>query len=452
MVQNLDARPTGKPHLWAPAAALVAGLILLGGCSTPDWVSVPDWANPLEWLSDDAPPPGQRSAESGAASDDVDKDRAPGADDAFPNLASVPDNPPPASSATERRAIADGLVADRENARYTDQKLRATPPVEPMRKTPATPQVKRPVAPPPPPVDKGASRPSAPQPASAVAARTPQQVADSPTPMIAAMTQGKTVRNYVPPKAPPPPPVTAAPAPPPLAATAAPPPPSTAAAPAAAYPPLVAPPSAEAPGQAPPVMPPTPGGDVLAEVYAQQLRASAATTLANRADPAFATPMAQPLNDFAANVPPIVQNTYNEALIRSAPAAARGGSVAGTTGPVFGRRAAVITFANGSARLAGTARQQIKEVADQLKARGGTARVVGHASGRTKELTVARHVMANFNISLARAQAVAQELIRRGVSPQSVFIDARGDRDRLFLEAMPSGEARNRRVEIFLEN
>ena len=60
-------------------------------------------------------------------------------------------------------------------------------------------------------------------------------------------------------------------------------------------------------------------------------------------------------------------------------------------------------------------------------------------------------MMANFNISVDRAQAVADELMRLGVAPSALTIDAVGDSQPRFGEAMPAGQAGNRRVEIYLE-
>ena len=50
-----------------------------------------------------------------------------------------------------------------------------------------------------------------------------------------------------------------------------------------------------------------------------------------------------------------------------------------------------------------------------------------------------------------RAQAVASEFLRLGVPPAALIVDAVGDTQPRFLEAMPAGEAGNRRVEIILE-
>jgi len=60
--------------------------------------------------------------------------------------------------------------------------------------------------------------------------------------------------------------------------------------------------------------------------------------------------------------------------------------------------------------------------------------------------------MANFKISVDRADAVAGELVRLGVGKKDVEIAAVSDREPLYYEIMPSGEAGNRRTEVYLVN
>jgi hypothetical protein len=83
------------------ALALV-GVVALAGCQSVDW----PWA--------------AASPSGGAA-----KPAAPAASgSAYPNLHTVPPRPQLSYSVQQRRAIVDGLVADREMARYTDQVVR----------------------------------------------------------------------------------------------------------------------------------------------------------------------------------------------------------------------------------------------------------------------------------------------------------------------------------------
>lgn len=112
--------------------------------------------------------------------------------------------------------------------------------------------------------------------------------------------------------------------------------------------------------------------------------------------------------------------------------------------------AGVIYFAHGSSGLDGNDRQILKAIADAQKARGGTLIVVGHASARTQTLDPDTHFEANQEISQRRAQAVAEALSSLGVSRNSLFVEARGAGQPIFQESMPTGEAGNRRVEIYL--
>jgi outer membrane protein OmpA-like peptidoglycan-associated protein len=62
----------------------------------------------------------------------------------FPNLASVPDEPPPSTPKVEREALIQGLQADRANAEYTGEPLDETvanvPPAEPPPPGPPKPE------------------------------------------------------------------------------------------------------------------------------------------------------------------------------------------------------------------------------------------------------------------------------------------------------------------------
>ena len=130
----------------------------------------------------------------------------------------------------------------------------------------------------------------------------------------------------------------------------------------------------------------------------------------------------------------------------------RGGGLLANSGALFGsNKAAVIYFALGSTNITQEGRDALHKVADYQKQSGGSLRVVGHASNRTKELSPERHQLVNFNISFGRARAVADELIRRGVAPDKLKVVALSDSAPAYGEWMPSGEAGNRRAEVFIE-
>jgi outer membrane protein OmpA-like peptidoglycan-associated protein len=106
------AAPGGYMLRSMTAAALLVAMLGLAGCGS--------WADPTEWFGDDtadaAPvPTGSISRDAGTNAD------------RFPNLARVPPRPVEMSAGGERRQAIDSLAADRANARYTDEELRARP-------------------------------------------------------------------------------------------------------------------------------------------------------------------------------------------------------------------------------------------------------------------------------------------------------------------------------------
>jgi len=117
-----------------------------------------------------------------------------------------------------------------------------------------------------------------------------------------------------------------------------------------------------------------------------------------------------------------------------------------------GQLAAIIFFSHGSNDLDAKDRRVLRDIAALQRQRGGSLRIVGHASSRTHNATPNEHQIANFDMSLARANAVLDELLNLGVGADVMRAEALGDAEPVYHEFMPSGEAGNRRVEIFLEN
>jgi outer membrane protein OmpA-like peptidoglycan-associated protein len=115
-------------------------------------------------------------------------------------------------------------------------------------------------------------------------------------------------------------------------------------------------------------------------------------------------------------------------------------------------KVATIIFNNGSARLTG---RDVRILRDVLKLKrqknGQRVVVVGHASSRTKNMDPVRHKMVNFEISVSRADIVAKELARLGLNSDELSIDAVSDTEPAYFEIMPSGEAGNRRAEVFID-
>lgn len=114
-------------------------------------------------------------------------------------------------------------------------------------------------------------------------------------------------------------------------------------------------------------------------------------------------------------------------------------------------KVATIRFANGSSQLSSHDRQILANVIRLQKERGGRIRVIGHASSRTRDLDPVKHKMTNFQVSEARANAVAKGLVRMGADERVIQIDAVSDSAPMYSEVMPTGEAGNRRAEIFIE-
>lgn len=130
----------------------------------------------------------------------------------------------------------------------------------------------------------------------------------------------------------------------------------------------------------------------------------------------------------------------------------------GVTGSYFngrtmlpsGRLIAVLYFDNGSAVIDEDGQAVLRDIASFYGQTGGSVMVVGHSSSRTLQTSVAEHQEVNYRISLARAKAVAAALVAQGVPQELLSTEARADTSPVFHEFMPTGEAGNRRVEVYL--
>ncbi len=114
--------------------------------------------------------------------------------------------------------------------------------------------------------------------------------------------------------------------------------------------------------------------------------------------------------------------------------------------------AATVPFSHGSAHLSAADTAALRQVAQQYKKQGGVVSVVGHASSRTGEMTAVAHKIANFDISYRRAEVVALALVKQGVPAKALYVGAVADAEPVYQEVMPSGEAYNRRTEVFLNH
>jgi outer membrane protein OmpA-like peptidoglycan-associated protein len=437
-------------------------ILALAGCS-----SVPDAVNPVEWYRSATDVFTSRSPTQPSATDSkMAEAQAKGT----PNLASVPARPTRASTPAERQALTQGLVADRENAKYTDEDLQPRAAVAPpaaSRSTPASPPPAppSPAAPPPPPAPTQAGSVLQPAPAAPPAAAAPPPVPAAPAPTAST----ETTQPVPPPPPPTMPQVASTPAPPRAAAPRpapavqpSPPPPAVATAPRAQTPVV--------PASSPP--PATPLPATVAEIYNRQLPGTAVPLATAPAIPAAASvdqvyrqqlarsesvvqlrqPAAEP------PLPPPAQPRRGGALQHTArePAKTQVVYVGGSTGiaPAVTIRAgepvAVVRFGGTSARLGVSDRETLARIAGIAHELRGQVRIVGHA-GRPSGGEGAKREFAEFSLSLDRANAVAQELMKNGIPAERLKVEAVGDAEPLVIAGSTTAEAANQRAEIFIE-
>ena len=411
----------------APAFVL-SGALALGACS-----AVPDWSNPVEWyneakgaveevvddvFSDDetelATPlsPAATEYDDYGFGDGLPTDTAasepppiPGENGDFPNLASVPDAMPSASSVDDLDSLMAELTADRDHAQYTDEVIRIEPAEETGLATVEQMTTDRFEA-----FDYG-------EPAVATAMAPTEQWQ---APQIVELET-------------------------------------------APYQPLAS----------------ASQGLEIIELGTGQVAASTPFTLEMLSLDMVATPMPQPATQMVAASGPsapadhgvygvstfkqMFDQAYNASLATgysqsstASLAAAWGEGVmsdapSGGYAPSVVFQAATLFFNNGQAWLPEGSRSQLKDVVALHETYGGKVRVVGHASMRTRDMDLGQHRLVNFQLSADRAQKVADELMRLGVPPSAILIDAKGDNSPVTHEYMPAGELENRRAEIFIE-
>lgn len=189
--------------------------------------------------------------------------------------------------------------------------------------------------------------------------------------------------------------------------------------------------------------PPPPPAQTVDQIYRQQLA---------RSEPSvqLRPPVAEP------PPPPPAEPRRIGALQHTAREAPRP-QVAYITGPGVpvpairpGEAAATIRFKEGSARLSQGDRDTLARVAAMAKEARARVKVVGHA-GRPNGGEGAKAEIAEFGLSLDRANAVAAELIRNGIPAERMTVEALGDAEPLVIAGSAAAEAVNRRAEVFLE-
>src|SRR5579883_2485219 len=419
----------------APRRLIVAGfaalsLVALANCSTPI-----DWYRDMMGISKNDPPadaPNTQNLEAGG-------------ERPFPNLATVPPPPTRALSTEQREALTQKLIADRANAKYLDEELRAGP---------------GPEAAPPPPV---ASASPAPQPEPATTAKA------SASPPSAALA---STAAAAPAAAAPSPQAKAEPAP---AATPAPAPaaPQTAPAAAATAPPAApaAPPPSTAVASAAPVSgkspaakaPAAPASHSFVSLNAPEPAAPAPEASAPAAAPSRESPLVSPsvrsvpqpetprppppAPDLAAGGPLAMAAAAADASPPAPPPKAEQLAARSPAPPPSpaqgpaGAPVAQVTFTGNSTRLTEADQRILGEVVPLQQQSGPPVRVVGHAAKGRSDSAAAQ--LASFRTALDRANAVAAALRRAGIAANQILV-----------EAAPPGEggAAADRAEIFLEN
>ena len=103
-----------------------------------------------------------------------------------------------------------------------------------------------------------------------------------------------------------------------------------------------------------------------------------------------------------------------------------------------------VNFANNSALLEGFSLQKVEIFANfLLKNRGSFVRIVGYTDS-------VGSAISNMRLSRARANAVVEALIRRGVSPVRLCAEGRGESMPIASNKTSYGRAMNRRIEAVL--
>lgn len=389
-------------------SAIAFASLALAGCSyVPDELNPVEWASAVdEWISgedEELDPEALRRIESERSQ------AIPGEDESFPTLGSVPDDRPDFSTREDRDAIAAQLIADRSNARYTEEAVGAVPEDQtPWRDSNRTSPA--PVAPAPEIVPEPEAALPAPR-APVAEARPAPTVAPPPRPYTeerayrdeqAIQERRRSMER-----------------------------------------------TAVVVVQPPPV-PQVPGWTTVEQEFYRMFAASGGPdprySGMTATDYAAATPSYSPTVRMAAAAPgysPVVGGANTGAM--------RSLDDFNPLSVESSMQAAVVYFNHGSSKLSRQDREVLRQVAAAYKEYDVTVRVVGHSSSRTKTSKVVAHKIANYEISVNRARAVARQLVKLGVAPGSLYVGAMADTKPKFSEATPMGEAANRRADVYLD-
>jgi hypothetical protein len=458
-----------RAKLLARVVAPVLFATALSACST-----VPDWVDPTTWIGGDSQSSSDETSDAGAATDQstaagTDQAVSPGQQAAStqpsgsgqtPDIAAIPPKPAPPSTADEQKQVADSLAADRAQAHYSADALRGG--TESTAAPPSAESAAAPVA--------TTSEKSAASASDAAAASNPTEQsasAETGAPSAGDQTAAPAKEAASAPPAPAANQVASAD----TASTSAP-----AAAPMAAA--IGAPPTQSAPDMQASFAPSkAPALDPSVSQYVPQqilshyqetaaaasvpVESSTATPARHRHHKKIKTSQGIIRLHFASRSGVrrmgMIRGRYapgnNEEMLREAALMRASPSYEVDRAlftPASKPALAVVDFTHETTILDNGARNRIQSAARDFQASGGAGfmRVVGRASELEKDLPRAIRLRNNFERSEAQATAVARELIRDGVPPQSVLVEALG--------ATPIGDHESaktsRSAEIFLQS
>lgn len=115
-------------------------------------------------------------------------------------------------------------------------------------------------------------------------------------------------------------------------------------------------------------------------------------------------------------------------------------------------RVAIVLFGEGSSAIDPGEVKALEPVVQMLRRKGGILQVVGYAASRTGVADSARDKMANLDLSLDRANAVARVLRRLGVRPTELIVTAEGNNAPLASIEGVNGQAAKERADVYLEH
>jgi len=113
-----------------------------------------------------------------------------------------------------------------------------------------------------------------------------------------------------------------------------------------------------------------------------------------------------------------------------------------------------VLFASGSTQINPAGRSVLARIAKGLKRapEDGLIRIVGHSDARPVVGKLRSHFTDNWDLSAARAAAVARVFIwGENISKKRIRVEGVADAEPVASDAVAAGRAKNRRIEIFVE-